>query len=196
MAHPPQPAPPATASAGDWSALSAIASEHFRTLRQAHAGWSIAELFVRSGILPTPHLCALAAQAGFVGDAAVESAPNRVLRHHHLGVWSTEIISEETGIARDEVEAILAAAGGYGSGGYGSTPYGHNRATADGETAVLRRVSAVGQMSYRGHQYSLGQPYRGRIATLLEHGAIILASFGDRPTLRLAARHFQRTGAT
>lgn len=175
----------------DWMALRAMAEARFRELHVAHSDWSVSDLFAHLQLPPTPFLCEMARSAG-IAESELQGAKSDdavVLDMSHRGIWSARVISEETGIPLDRVRnALSTISDGYGMDQYGSSSYGGQRAVSDGTIAVLRRVTEVGQMSYRGHLYSLGNIYRGRVARVIERGAILVTSFGDRPELRLAVR--------
>lgn len=112
----------------------------------------------------------------------------RVTALHQAGVWSTTVIAEESGVPEPLVRELLAQPMGYGCLPFGVTPFGARRAQSDGTRAVPRRVTLMGQLSYRGKLYTLGQPYRGRMAWILERTESLVVTFADRPTLHLAMR--------
>jgi hypothetical protein len=179
-----------TISDGDWAIARRMIRNYFANLRLLYPSLTVSELLNELALPDLPWLRNFAVEAGFFQDSFVaEYDHSIVLSQFQRGVWSPIILSQETGIPLERVITIVTQAHEYGVGAYGLTPYGHgNRDVSDGNIPVLRRVSVVGQMCYRGHSYSLGNLYRGRTASVMERGPEVIVSFGDRPTLHLAKR--------
>jgi len=84
------------------------------------------------------------------------------------GVESIEEIARQSSTDVEKVKKVIEAQQGYGLSPYDTTPYGNTRAVSNNGSAVSRRTTVRGQLSYRGHRYSLGAPYRGRIVQVCE----------------------------
>jgi len=125
------------------------------------------------------------------GDQGVESRSlTLVMEKVTLGFWSPEVISELSGVPLEEVKkAMVFGRGGYGIAKFGQETFGGSKSR--GQSLLLRKVSCVGQMSYRGFCYSLGRGYRGRYVVIVDHGgpALVLL-FGGLSPLNVAARHW------
>lgn len=112
------------------------------------------------------------------------------LRHHRATCpdWTLDdLLAHESLPKTPELLALAAQAGfhdadGYGVAPYGQAPYGgrHSR-VSDGKTAVARRITTQGQLSYRGHTYTIGVKHRGRTAQVVERGAQLLVMVKDWP---------------
>jgi hypothetical protein len=167
-----------------------LARRYLIQAHKAHPGWSVGDLLRELGLPETPWLMRTVEEIGFYTAPSDELCDSRILHLYNKGVWSDRVISDETGIPLPKVKMVIDAATGFGSGAFGSSPYGGSHTeVSDGKHPAVRRVTIVGQMSYRRHIYSLGIRYRGRIASLIERGPALIVMFGDRPCLHLAARH-------
>lgn len=135
----------------------------------------------------------LAKEAGF--RLRQESTPEELVAVAQAcirGARSEDLIAKETGLPSERITQILGSfAQGYGQAPFGIAPYGGSRRFSDGRSMVPRRITSVGQLSYRGHTYTLGAAYRNRIAMLVERGSRLTLTFADRPPLDLASRHYK-----
>jgi hypothetical protein len=125
------------------------------------------------------------------GKAEEPDLRSRIVAALTSGVWSPLIIAEELRCPIEAVHEVIANPG-YGLQPYGTSAYGSHggrcKGTSEGGTVVTRRVNIVGQMSYRRRVYTLGKPYRGRVAWVRDDGRRLEVEFGDRPALVLARR--------
>lgn len=173
-----------------WNALQKLSLRYFHELRKRHQHWTLDELFLDLNLPRTALLIDLAQQAGF-RHRIMPSAENvgAVAEKLLRGIDSVQIIASDLGISSEAVKvAIELCNKGYGSTPYGHLPYGSNRKTSDGKSAVTRRVTTVGQMSYGGKTYTLGAAYRGRMVQVRERGAQLLITFSDRSPIYLTRR--------
>ena len=179
-----------TSTQSNWESLQRVAALHFAQLRHEHRDWHAEELFAALGLPQTALLLELAGKVGFQPRSA--PTPMETLAVAKLclkGIADPEIIAEQTGIAGLRVKAILEMREcGYGTSPYGKAPYGGNRKFSDGRSQVPRRITRQGQLSYRGHLYSLGRLYRCRQALVKETGRDIVVRFQDGQALRMLDR--------
>src|SRR5258708_8841808 len=153
-----------------WTSLKRIALEHFKLLRIQQPRWHCEDLLLSLELSPTALLHELAGLAGFKSRAepSVQEVCAVAGKWMH-GVSSPEAIASETNLPVERVHQILDfAQSGYGTSRYGEAPYGGNRKYSDGKSSVPRRVTVKGQLTYRGHTYTLGTAYRGRTVLLQE----------------------------
>ena len=171
----------------NWAALRTIASSFFTNLRKDHPEWTSEDLFANLHLPHTALMLELVATAGF--KCRAEPSTDEictVMAQQINGVHSAEIISRNTGIDLQKVQQILEkASGGYGQAPYGCAPYGSNRAVSNGKSAVSRRTTVKGQLSYRGQRYSLGALYRGRTVMVRERERDLLITCNDRSPLHV-----------
>jgi len=81
---------------------------------------------------------------------------------------------------------------GYGGGTYGNCSYGSTRRVSNGTQPVPRRITILGQFSYRGYQYSLGKQYRDEFALILDQGKFLNVTIPRRLSRSIISRHFQK----
>jgi hypothetical protein len=108
------------------------------------------------------------------------------------GTWSIKIIAAETQLDRKTVQHILNHCTGYGVQPYGASFDGRCKKVSKEGSPVQRRVSTTGQMTYRGHVYTLGKGFRGRVATIIDQGKTLCISFPNRPGITLINRSMQK----
>lgn len=177
--------------------LADLAMRYLSHLRDRHPTWTIHEVTAHLGEgPPSPLLAKLVAASGFTPPSSDPVDVELVVAKISAGVHCEYTIADETGLSITAVRAALEVAAGYGGIGYGQGAYGRSAAISDGHQPVLRKVSSMGQMSYRGGSYCLGKAYRGRIAHVLERWPVLHVRFADRPPLSLAARHLRSEAAT
>lgn len=181
-----------TSTQRTWEFLQRIAVLYFQSLNQQHPEWTVEDLAFELNMPTTTLLIRLARTSGFTSthDPTVYEI-DKIRMLIKKGVWSEQVLCSETGISPEKVQqCILLLRAAYGLSPYGQMPYGgRNRKVSDGKSQVSRRVTNSGQFSYRGHLYTLGSSYRGRIAKLHELGKELIVTFNDRPKLILACRH-------
>lgn len=172
--------------------LREAATRFLRALHREHADWTDEDALKAIGAPSTPFFLELAQDAGFPPrDLPSQVETDAVAALARQGVWSSLVIAEETRIPEIHVRRILSAcAAPYGAAPFGTTPYGSHRESSDGKSWVPRKITVNGQLSYRGHLYTLGRPYRGRYALVREECAKLLVDCRCRPRLELAARHY------
>lgn len=171
----------------NWLALKRIAADHSKSLRTQHQDWALEELMANLNLPRTALMLDMAATAGFVGatEPAVAEV-YEVLTQQMNGVHSLEVIANTAGICVQKVQRLLEiSSAGYCKAPFGCTAYGGYRAVSDGKTAVARRTTIKGQLSYRGKRYSLGALYRGRTVFAREKEGELLITCNDRSPLHV-----------
>jgi len=172
----------------NWRTLKKIALTHFSCVHVEKPHWTVEQLFEANSLPVTALLCELAVEAGFeheierttVEDCEVLAGQTNIVHA------SEEVISSNVGIGLKKVQGILKSrSAGYGHTPFGCTAYGGNRALSDGKSAVARRTTVNGQLSYRGHRYSLGALYRGRMVFVIERERELLITCNDRSPLHV-----------
>jgi hypothetical protein len=157
-------------------------------LKRHHPTWTAEQVLTEAGIPAIPEIVRLLRAARFPSHQPVGSTigeRERVLEALNLGIWSSQVIAEETGISRERVQRIIATDAGFGLQPFGMSEYGRcKHRSVDGQ-AVSRRITPRGQVTYRRRTYSLGRLYRGRIAWIAERDRLLLVTVADRPTLEL-----------
>jgi len=170
----------------NWAALKQLAFDDLRNLKEDHPEWTREILFAFLQLPRTALMLELAASAGFKCAAPTAEEACAVLNQQTNGVRSEESIARNTGIDLEKVQKIIETRSiGYGQSAYGNTPFGGNRAVSDGKSAVARRTTVNGQLSYRGHRYSLGAMYRGRMVFVIERERELLITCNDRSPLHI-----------
>jgi len=176
----------------NWQALKGTVLRYFRELRAGHPDWFIETIYKELDLPKTALVKDLAAKAGFLeGRTPTPDEVCAVARLCIKGARTEQEIADNLGISIEKVQAVFEGYGlGYGVQPYGISPYGGNKSFSDGKKAVPRRVSMQGQLSYRGHMYTMGRPYRGRNVRVLEDGQQLHVAVNGGPTIRLARRQY------
>jgi len=161
-----------------------------RALRVRHSDWTSTEARAALDLPESTLTDALLAEAGF--PAPSEPSPQdtaAVLMRCAFGVWSAEVIAAETGLSLATVRRVFVRCSiDAAQRAYAERLVEGHRQLGNGNRAVPRRVTAVGQISYRGQLYTLGVAYRGRVALVIEQGRELHLRFVDRPPVVLALR--------
>jgi len=173
--------------------LTQLARALFPRLRRENPHWDYADLRDNLDLPDTDSLRECAREAGFALPGPLSrDEENTILRTLRRGVFGPEDVARETGLPLVFVKAFLDEIGvPFGAGGWGMFPWpckvgGRKRVSMP----EPRRVSAKGQLSFRGHTYGLGTRYAGAIAWVAEHDGKVIARFSgarhpDKPTLTL-----------
>ena len=82
-----------------------------------------------------------------------------------------------------------AAEDAYGSSPYGTAPYGGSRKPSLRGEPVARKVTAGGQLSYRGHLYQVGTAYSGVVAAVREKERKVLVTLPGKEVVEFGVRH-------
>jgi hypothetical protein len=177
----------------NWIALKKLAQEYLADSRMRHPEWTLEDVLNRLDLPKTAMVTALVDAAGFrIRAEPTATEIGLVMSQFYNGVHSDEVISKQCGIVREKVCRILESCiPGYGKTPYGGASYGNNRAVSKGELSVCRHTTAKGQLSYRGHRYSLGSLYGGRAVYVKEVNNMLVISCNDRPPLQIR-RYFNR----
>lgn len=171
---------------GTWTVLKEVAKAHFAHLRSKYPNWTISDVLDNFHAKGNGIILQLVEEAGFYWNpACTQDQVIAVAGRFAAGITTARAIAFETRIPQPLVEAILERIeAGYGSSPYGKK-YGRNRAISIEGNPVKRKVTTMGQISYRGKRYTLGMSYSGHVASVVEKGDRLIADFQDRPCVVL-----------
>lgn len=175
----------------NWRALKKIALALFKAAYLEDPDKTAEQILGRYELPQNRLLMELIQKAGF--RRQIEPATEEfgiAAAYEKQGIPYETAISRQTSAPVVRVHSIPAAIDlGYGMVPYGHAHYGGCRKVSDGKRAVARKVTTNGQLSYRGHLYSIGVRNRGQVAKVLERDAQIIVSLPGKTRLQLAARH-------
>jgi hypothetical protein len=121
-------------------------------------------------------------------DAIHEQQILDVLTSISSGTWSIDVIAAETNLDGQTVQLILDHLSGYGMQPYGASFDGRCKKISKEGSPVQRRVSSIGQMTYRGQVYTLGKKFRGSVASIVDQGKTLFISCPNRPSITITNR--------
>lgn len=177
-------------SSHPWSKAKRVFTMLFREVFKMHPHWTLEDIQQQLGEDYIPVLDELAIAAGF--RSTVEPTKEEfaiVEARYAAGVYDAKTISETCKIPLARVlTALNHKLALYGISPYGASAYGSNRQISDGSQEVPRKITAVGQLYYRGRRYSLGIRYRARYCKVLERDQSLIVSFENQEPVCLTRR--------